>query len=244
MTTPVGEGEGVERVVGDEHGAAVERARGAAEVVTHVVSGWRRRARRGARRAAAARLDGQARGRGRPVAPGRRRARGRAGRRRSARPDAHQPLARGPSRAVTGSRRAGGARRRRCRARQVREEQVVLEHERRPGGVRRTSRGVATTRRRRSCEPSLIGSSPASSRSTVVFPAPFGPSSATVSPGRDVERHVEVERADARCASAADSVIARAHQRSWNSDEHRHATRRAAPRSTRRRRRGSSPSAR
>ena len=90
---------------------------------------------------------------------------------------------------------------------EVREQQVVLEHDadRAPLGrhERRGRRRRATTPSS-SMRPRSIGTSPASARSNVVLPAPFGPRIATVSPsaGLRARRRDRATRAGARRARA------------------------------------------
>ena len=75
-------------------------------------------------------------------------------------------------------------------ARQVVEQQVVLEDHADRAFARRAGTASAVRPRRRRPGGSArrsSGSSPASARSAVVLPAPLGPSSATTSPGATVE---------------------------------------------------------
>ncbi len=81
------------------------------------------------------------------------------------------------------------------------EQRVVLEHDAdaaRPGAARST--GAPSTR----TVPAVWRRKPAMTRKSVVLPQPDGPSSATTSPTRDVQRHI-VERTE-RAVVMADGL--------------------------------------
>ena len=206
----IGERRGVERVVRDEQSHARERRELAAQLAPHRAAS--RLVERGERlvEEQEPRARSPAHGRARRAAPGRptaraasrrraprgrlvraRRAPGRVGRARPV------PAAAQPERDV-------------LEHAEVREQQVVLEHDadRAPLGrdehVGRRRRG---RRRRARCARDRAATRPASARSNVVLPAPFGPSTATVSPSADLQLGVEVERAEAEPDLRASRLI-------------------------------------
>ena len=224
---PIGERGRVERIVGDEQPHAAERSRAgcaARAAPRRVRSG---RARRAARRAAATAARSPSRARARPVAPDRPRARV-ASRRASAARSTRSSVAVAARRAAAATRApAAEPERDVLEHGEVREEQVVLEHDadRAPLGrhehVVRRRRGP---RRRARCGRGRCGTRPASARRNVVLPAPFGPRIATVSPSAGLQLDVEIERAeterDAARRGSSDTEPAVAQER-----EHRDAHR-------------------
>ena len=202
---PVGERGRVERIVGHEEPHPGERRELGPQLAAHRRRARSGRARRAARRAAAAAARWPWPGPARPAAPDRRRA--------PAASRARDRPAR-PARATPWPRLRAAAR---PIAAAAEPERDVLEHgEVREAagspGRRRRSAGAPGARtpgpRRRATTPSSsmrprsIGRSPASARSNVVLPAPFGPRIATVSPSSALELDVEVERPELRARRA------------------------------------------
>ena len=92
---------------------------------------------------------------------------------------------------------------------QVREQQVVLEHDADAAPLGRHERlvaGSSSTTPSSATDPRSSGTSPASARSNVVLPAPFGPRIATVSPSAASSATLEVERRRAARPTSASSV--------------------------------------
>ena len=191
MTHPIGQRVGVEGVVGHDDAA---RRRSAAR--------WDRSSRRTSARVLTSRAARGSSSSSRRGSPARARARAT---RCCCPPDSAPEVGRWPAaprpdpleRARRARRRASARRMPRARSpkatfstgAQVREEEVVLEHHADGAALgrartRRSCRIVEHACRRARREPASTASSPARQRSSVVFPAPLGPSTATTSPGR------------------------------------------------------------
>ena len=170
---------GVLEVVRDEERRQPEARRGAPGARRGRRRACARRAPRAARRAAGPRGRARARGRARPAGARRRRARRRA-------PARGGRCGSGRAAAATRSRRRAPKRTLRDDV-EMREERVLLEDVADAPVLRRRRRCRARVSSRtmlaeRDDARGAAGASPATTRSTVVFPAPDGPTSASVSP--------------------------------------------------------------
>ena len=192
---PVGQRHRVDRVVGDQHGAAGELGQVPAQLGAHGEpgAGVERRQRLVEQQQRAGRR--RARGPAPPAAPARRRAGPGAGRPRPSSPtrSSHAPAA------VRASALPDAARAQPERHvlgdREVREEQVVLEHhaERAAGARARASPSssqtvVPSTDDRPAVRRRAVRRAPAAAWTC---PAPFGPRTASTSPSADLELDVE-----------------------------------------------------
>ena len=202
----VGERERVERVVGDEHGRAGEVGEVAAQVAAHRRCGCRRRARRAARRAAAAAGRWRGPGPARPAAPGRRRGPGAWRRRARSTPTRSSQLGgRGPG-ARAWARPRPRAERDVVEHGEVGEQQVVLEHDadrRAPRGHEESGGGSSRTCAVERDAPGVDRRQSGEARSTVVLPAPFGPSRASDRPRGARERRRRGRRSPSSEAESA-----------------------------------------